>query len=99
MDTHLGYEPYERTSNSNARNGRKPKSIRSKYGEMNIQAPQDRYQSRLKIFMASMLVKVWFRMLRTSFFLKLRTGSIARYPQSIRLYSSMRFTFLLETIT
>lgn len=45
MDTHLGYEPYERTTNSNARNGKKPKSIRSKYGEMNIQVPQDRESS------------------------------------------------------
>jgi putative transposase len=45
MDNHLGYEPYERTSNSNARNGKKPKSIRSKYGEMNIQVPQDRESS------------------------------------------------------
>ncbi len=45
MDNHLGYEPYERTSNSNARNGKKPKSIRSKYGEMNIRVPQDRESS------------------------------------------------------
>lgn len=45
MDNHLGYEPYERTSNSNARNGRKPKTIRSKYGEMDIQVPQDRESS------------------------------------------------------
>lgn len=45
MDNHLGYEPYERTSSSNARNGKKPKSIRSKYGEMNIQVPQDRESS------------------------------------------------------
>ena len=45
MDNHLGYEPYERTSNSNARNGKKPKSIRSRYGEMNIQVPQDRESS------------------------------------------------------
>lgn len=39
MDHHLGYEPYERTSNSNTRNGRKPKTIRSKYGEMDILVP------------------------------------------------------------
>ncbi|MDD3137509.1 MAG: IS256 family transposase [Lachnospiraceae bacterium] len=45
MDHHLGYEPYERTSNSNARNGKKPKSIRSKYGEMSIRVPQDRESS------------------------------------------------------
>ncbi|RCX07584.1 transposase-like protein [Anaerobacterium chartisolvens] len=45
LDNHLGYEAYERTSNSNARNGKKPKSIRSKYGEMNIQVPQDRDSS------------------------------------------------------
>ncbi len=42
MDQHLGYEPYERTGNTNSRNGRKPKSIRSKYGEMEIEVPQDR---------------------------------------------------------
>lgn len=45
MDNHLGYEPYERTSNSNARNGRKSKTIRSKYGAMDIQVPQDRESS------------------------------------------------------
>ena len=45
MDNHLGYEPYERTSSSNARNGRKSKTIRSKYGEMDIQVPQDRESS------------------------------------------------------
>lgn len=45
MDQHLGYEPYERTDSTNARNGRKPKSIRSKYGEMEIDVPQDRESS------------------------------------------------------
>lgn len=45
MDNHLEYEPYERTNNSNARNGRKTKPVRSKYGEMEIQVPQDRYSS------------------------------------------------------
>ena len=42
LDNHLGYEPYERTENTNSRNGRKPKSIRSSYGEMEIAVPQDR---------------------------------------------------------
>jgi len=45
LDNHLGCEPYERTSSSNARNGTKPKTIRSKYGEMVIQVPQDRESS------------------------------------------------------
>ncbi|MDW5300180.1 MAG: IS256 family transposase [Sedimentibacter sp.] len=45
MDNHLGYEPYERSENSNARNGRKSKTIRSKYGEMEIDVPQDRESS------------------------------------------------------
>lgn len=45
MDEHLGYQPYERSDNSNARNGRKSKSIRSKYGEMEIDVPQDRDSS------------------------------------------------------
>lgn len=45
MDEHLGYEPYERTESTNSRNGKKPKSIRSSYGEMEIDVPQDRESS------------------------------------------------------
>lgn len=42
MDDHLGYAPYERTDTPNARNGKKSKTIRSKYGETDIEVPQDR---------------------------------------------------------
>lgn len=45
MDGHLGYAPYERSENSNYRNGTKSKKIRSKYGEMEINVPQDRESS------------------------------------------------------
>ncbi len=45
MDEHLGYAPYERADNTNARNGKKSKTIRSKYGEMEIDVPQDRESS------------------------------------------------------
>jgi len=45
MDSHLGYKPYERSENSNARNGHKPKSVKSKYGEMEVDVPQDRDSS------------------------------------------------------
>jgi len=45
MDNHLGYEPYERSESSNARNGKKSKTVRSKYGEMEIEVPQDRESS------------------------------------------------------
>lgn len=45
MDHHLGYEPYERSENLNARNGRKSKSIRSQYGEFRVNVPQDRESS------------------------------------------------------
>lgn len=45
MDNHLGYEAYERNENSNARNGKKSKNVRSKYGEININVPQDRESS------------------------------------------------------
>ncbi len=34
MDHHLCYETYERSDNSNFRNGHKTKSVRSKYGEV-----------------------------------------------------------------
>ena len=42
MSQHLGYEPYERSESTNARNGRKIKTIHSKYGETEIEVPQDR---------------------------------------------------------
>ena len=45
MNEHLGYEKYERTSEDNYRNGKKTKRIRGKYGEMNIDVPQDRKSS------------------------------------------------------
>ncbi|MEN2776370.1 transposase, partial [Acetivibrio clariflavus] len=45
MDEHLGCEPYERSENSNSRNGKKSKTICSKYGEMEIDVPQDRESS------------------------------------------------------
>jgi transposase-like protein len=45
MDKHLEYEPYERSEIMNARNGKKTKTIRSKYGETSIDMPQDRESS------------------------------------------------------
>jgi putative transposase len=42
MDNHLGYKSYERSNNTNYRNGTKPKNIRSQYGEFQVDAPQDR---------------------------------------------------------
>lgn len=42
LDNHLGYEPYERNESSNARNGNKSKLVRSKYGQLEIDVPQDR---------------------------------------------------------
>lgn len=45
MDNHLGCKPYECSENSNTRNGHKPKSVQSKYGEMEVDVPQDRDSS------------------------------------------------------
>ena len=45
MDEHLGYNEYERRDNRNSRNGLKSKKVRSKYGEMEIDVPQDRDSS------------------------------------------------------
>ena len=42
MDEHLGYDKYECSSVSNYRNGTKTKHVRSKYGEFDIDVPQDR---------------------------------------------------------
>lgn len=45
MDEHLGYEPYGRCEKDNYRNGTKRKSVRSKYGEFELEVPQDRNSS------------------------------------------------------
>lgn len=39
MDHHLGYQPYERSETTNACNGHKPTSVRSKYGEVKLEVP------------------------------------------------------------
>lgn len=45
MDGHLGYDRYERSDEPNYRNGTKPKRVRSKYGEFEVDMPQDRQSS------------------------------------------------------
>ena len=42
LDNHLGYEPYERNESFNSRNGKKSKMVRRKYGQLEIDVPQDR---------------------------------------------------------
>jgi len=42
MKEHLGYDEHERSGSENSRNGVKSKSVRSKYGELEIAVPQDR---------------------------------------------------------
>lgn len=42
MDDHLGYDRYERSDQPNYRNGTKTKRVRSKYGEFEVDVPQDR---------------------------------------------------------
>lgn len=42
MDDHLGYDRYERSDKKNYRNGTKQKRVRSKYGEFEVDVPQDR---------------------------------------------------------
>ncbi len=42
LNEHLGYESYERRDNPNYRNGTKPKKLKSSYGEIPIDVPQDR---------------------------------------------------------
>lgn len=42
MDEHLGYSHYERSENTNSRNGKKTKKVRGNLGETEIEVPQDR---------------------------------------------------------
>lgn len=39
MNEHLGYDKYERSEGANYRNGTKSKSVRSKYGEFEVNVP------------------------------------------------------------
>lgn len=45
MTEYLGYDKYERSDSTNSKNGRKSKTIRSKYDETTIEVPQDREAS------------------------------------------------------
>lgn len=45
IDEHLGDESYERSDSDNYRNGTKKKTVRSNYGEFQIDVPQDRQSS------------------------------------------------------
>jgi transposase-like protein len=45
MTEHLRYNKYEHSDSINSRNGRKTKTIHSKYGETTIELPLDRYAS------------------------------------------------------
>ena len=45
MEDHLGYKSHERSESTNARNGYKSKNVRSKYGEFQVEVPQDRDSS------------------------------------------------------
>ena len=49
MDDHLGYDRYERSGEPNYRNGMKSKTVRSKYGEFQVDVPQDRQSSFVQI--------------------------------------------------
>ena len=42
LDEHLGYDEYERSDNPDYRNGVKHKKLRSSYGKIPIDVPQDR---------------------------------------------------------
>ena len=45
MDGHPGYDRYERSDESDYRNGTKSRRVRSKYGEFGVDVPQDRQSS------------------------------------------------------
>ena len=45
MGNHLGYDRYERSGEPNYRTGTKSKIVRSKYGEFEVDVPQDRKSS------------------------------------------------------
>ena len=42
MDTHLGYSKHQQSDNSNYRNGYNKKTLKSKYGDVEVSIPRDR---------------------------------------------------------
>ncbi len=42
LDSYLGYDKHQQTTESNARNGYTPKKVRTSFGESQIQVPRDR---------------------------------------------------------
>lgn len=42
MDAHLGYEKHQESDNPNYRNGTNKKTLKSKYGDINVAIPRDR---------------------------------------------------------
>lgn len=55
MDNHLSYDRYEISSEPNYRNGIKQKTVRSKYGEFEVDVPQDRQSS------SELHVLIWYK--------------------------------------
>ena len=45
LDAHLGYEKHTKSPSQNAHNGHESKTIRTSFGEAQINAPQDRDSS------------------------------------------------------
>jgi transposase-like protein len=42
LDNHLGYEKHQKSDNSNYRNGHNKKTLKSKYGDVDVAIPRDR---------------------------------------------------------
>ena len=42
MTSHLGYDKHQESDNSNYRNGTNKKTLKSKYGEVDVSIPRDR---------------------------------------------------------
>ena len=42
LDNHLGYEKHQKSDNSNYRNGHNKKTLKSKYGDVEVSIPRDR---------------------------------------------------------
>ena len=45
MDDHVGYNKSQRSDNDNSRNGYKTKQVKSSFGSMKINVPQERKAS------------------------------------------------------
>ena len=89
LDNHLGYESYERSDNTDYRNGSKPKKLKSTYGEIPIDVPQDR-DGDFEPKIVPKRKKIYQQSSRKSYHSMLKVCLRGKYPQQYMTYTALK---------